>query len=205
MEEKDFSVLRYKYKCKKCGKNQFFFNLYAKEPLTSLMKHKKLCWECAYWEEFITNPPENLEIIGNQAYQIMPYIKDVEYGQILGGGHKRPRYILRKNWTSARSNDYWWIATIPSRFQHALKPTAWWTNRKTYESIQRSKHKCTAKGCLDRYHCFRYQYQIDFPTGPYNNVPKDWNIGEEHCPAFISTRTIKDFDEYFKPSDLEIG
>lgn len=194
-------VLKNKYQCKRCGKTEFGFNLDRKNEICKIMTKKHICWECAYWEDFLANPIEGLEIVGNRFYQILPFVPATEYNQILGGNGKT-KFFLRKDGTCIKSNDIWWINTIPPKYQDKLQPTGWWTTRKVYNSLQRSQHKCIAKGCLDRYRCYRYKYQIEFDKEPYNIVPKDWIAGGERCPAFINLQEIKDYDEYVKPSDI---
>ena len=194
-------VLGNKYQCSQCGKPVYAFNLYDKEMLCTIMLKKHICWECAYWEHFLKRPPDHLEIIGNKCYQVLPFVEDTNFNQILGGNGKT-KFLLKKDGTCIKSNDIWWLNIIPFQYQNQLTPTGWWTTRNVYNSLQRSKHKCIAKGCLDRYHCYRYQYQIEFDKEPYNKVPNDWIIGSERCPAFISLHDIKDYDEYVKSSDI---
>lgn len=194
-------VLGNKYQCARCGNPVYAFNLYDKEELCQTMLKKHICWECAYWEYFLKHPPDYLEIIGNKCYQVLPFVEDTNFNQILGGNGKT-RFLLKKDGTCVKSNDIWWINIIPWKYQCQLSPTGWWTTRKVYDSLKRSKHICIAKGCLDRYHCYRYQYQNEFDKEPYNKVPKDWVVGSERCPAFISLHEIKGYDEYVKPSDI---
>ena len=194
-------VLGNKFQCSQCGKQVYAFNLYDEERLCKTMTRKHICWECAYWGYFLKHLPKYLEIIGNRCYQVLPFIKDTSFNQILGGNGKT-KYILKKNGDCIKSNDIWWINIIPWKYQSQLQPTGWWTTKRVYTSLQRSKHKCIAKGCLDRYHCYRYQYQNEFDKEPYNKVPKNWIVGSERCPAFIPLREIKDYDEYVKPSDI---
>lgn len=194
-------VLGNKYQCKRCGKQVYAFNLYNEEKLCRTMKRKQICWECAYWEAFLKHPPDYLEIIGNRCYQVLPFVANTNFNQILGGNGKT-RFLLKKDGTCIKSNDIWWINIIPPQYQNALQPTGWWTTRKVYDSLCRSQHKCVAKGCLDRYHCYRYQYQTEFDKPLYNVVPKDWVVGDERCPAFISLHNIKDYDEYVNPLDI---
>lgn len=194
-------VLGNKFQCKRCGKQVYAFNLDKDERLCVTMLRKHICWECAYWEWFLSHLPERLEIIGNKCYQIFPFIKNPNFNQILGDNGK-VKYLLKKDGSCIRTNDTWLINTIPFKYQDKLPPTGWWATKRVYKSLQRSQHKCVAKGCLDRYHCYRYQYQIEFDAPIYNKVPKDWIVGSERCPAFIPLIEIKGYDEYVKPSDI---
>lgn len=194
-------VLGNKFQCTRCGKTVYAFNLYEKEETCTTMLKEHICWDCAYWEQFQKHLPEHLEIVGNRCYQVLPFVENTNFTQMLGGGGTT-KYLLKKDGTCIRSNDIWWIGIVPFRFQDVLQPTGWWTTRKVFKSLNRSQRKCTAKGCLDRYHCYRYKYQTEFDKESYNKVPLDWTIGGEKCPAFISLHEIKDYDEYVKPSDI---
>ena len=192
-----------KYTCKKCGKRFFHFGITEFDPICKRMMREKICWECAWWEWVINHPLDHMEIIGNQCYQVFPFIdkEEQEVGTILGGKGKK-HYLLRKDGSCIRSNDVWWIGEIPWRFQNDLPPTGWWVTRRYYESLSRSHHQCEARACMDRYNCYRYKYQIEFNGDIYPAPPHDWIIGSEHCPAFLSLLDIKDYDEYVKLSDI---
>lgn len=194
-------VLGNKFNCKQCGKQEYAFNLDDKDHICITIQKRHICWECAYWEWFLKNIPDNLEIIGNRCYQILTFVEDTNFKQILGGNGKT-KYLLKKNGECIKSNDIWWLNIIPPKYQDILPPTGWWTTKRVYNSIHRSKHQCVAKGCLDRYHCYRYKYQIEFDNGPYNKIPRNWVVGDERCPAFIPLNEIIGYDEYVKPSDI---
>lgn len=201
MEYTKSCVLGNKYKCKRCGKQAYAFNLDKNESVCVAMAKKRICWECAYWEQFLSNLPEHLEIIGDKCYQVFPFVENANFNQILGG-NGTIRYLLKKDGSCIRSNDVWCINTIPFKYQEKLAPTGWWTTRRVYRNLMRSKHQCVAKGCLDRYHCYRYKYQIEFDKEPYNKVPKSWKVGSEKCPAFVPLTEIRGYDEYISPSDI---
>lgn len=64
----DKCISNHKHTCARCGKKYFTYNIYTNSEIYRLMERKKICWECAYWEKFITLPPDHLEIIGNKCY-----------------------------------------------------------------------------------------------------------------------------------------
>lgn len=196
-------VTHNKYICKKCGKKFFHFGITEFNPVCKRMMKERICWECAWWERIISHPPENMEIVGNQCYQVFPFVNKEErpVGTILGGKGRR-HYLLKKNGDCIRSNDVWWIGEIPWRFQSQLKPTGWWTTLRYYSSLKRSHRHCHARACMDRYYCYRYEYKIEFDGDIKAMPPHDWIIGGEHCPAFLSLFDIKDYDEYVRPSDI---
>lgn len=194
-------VLQHKDTCSRCGKPYFSYNIYSNSEICRLMDRKDICWECAYWERFIAAPPRYLEIVGNRCYQIFPFVESPTIYQILGGGGVT-RYFLARNGKCRMVNDIWWLNVIPWQYQQELKPTGWWVTKRFYNRAIKVKKPCTASGCLDRYHCYRYLYQQEFGREPYNKVPLDWVAGDEHCPAFLPLREIRGFDEYVKPSDI---
>lgn len=196
-------LLNYKRTCKKCGKEFFFFNIAEYMPICKKMVKEHLCWECAWWENFMKSPPKYLEIVGDQCYQVYPYVpKEEDTQDAILGGQGKTRYLLKKNGDCIMSNDVWWIASIPQKYQLQLPPTGWWTTQHYYNSLNRSSRRCIAKNCMDRYHCYRYNYQREFYDPPTVYPPHDWNVGDEHCPAFLPLKEIKDYDEYVKPSDI---
>lgn len=197
----DNCVLQHKYVCSRCGKPYFAHNMYTNSEIYQLMNNKQICWECAYWERFLIAPPDNLEVIGNKCYQIFPFVKSPDIYQILGG-EGEVRYLLKRDGACFKSNDIWWLNIIPWQYQQKLQPTGWWVTKKFYQGVQKMKKPCTARGCLDRYHCYRYQYRQEFALAPYNKVPRDWIVGGEHCPAFLPLKDIQGYDEYVKPSDI---
>ena len=197
----DNCVLQHKHVCSRCGKPYFDYNMYTNSEVCRLMVSKDICWECAYWERFLLAPPIHVEVIGNKCYQILPFVDSPDIYQILGGGGKT-RYLLRRDGSFCKSNDIWWLNIIPWQYQQQLQPTAWWITKRFYDRLLKMKKPCTAKGCMDRYHCYRYVYQQEFTQGPYNSVTRDWNVGDEHCPAFLPLNEIQGYDEYVKPSDI---
>ena len=110
-------------------------------------------------------------------------------------------YIQKKDGTALMSNDVWNKGAIPIRFQSWFPDTAYSISKKTYKKLIRGRMGCRARGCFDRYHCYRYDYKREFAEGPYNAIPKDWIVGEERCPAFIDLREIKNFD-YIDINDI---
>lgn len=193
------NILRTKYNCKRCGKPVFSWNANAESLVVQNMDAQQICWDCSYWELMSDMPPDNIEIIGDKCYQIFPY-HEASPEEITGGN--KVRYLLKKDGSCIKTNDYWWVNTIPVKYQLQYPPTAWWVSKHFYEQLLRSQHQCEARGCLDRYRCFRYKYQMEFETGPYNKVPLDWVPGGEHCPAFTPLIEIENYTEYVSVSDI---
>ena len=63
---------------------------------------------------------------------------------------------------------------------------------KAYRQLKKSSKKCYARGCMDRYHCFRYDRALENDEkGSFNAIPPKWNVGDEHCGFFINIQDIK--------------
>lgn len=194
-QSKDWSK-RNLEKCTVCGQKIYIKNYSAKSPLYQAMCQNQICYECAYWQNIINHPFKYMQIVNQTLYEFLPW-KEPCLGQILG----QKMFILHKSGKPMKSNDVWEKGRIPYRFQKYLPDTAYLIEKKTYTKLTKGRVGCVARGCYDRYHCYRYNYRIEFETGPYNQVPKDWVVGNEKCPAFINLREIKNFD-YIDINDI---
>lgn len=195
-------MLRDKIKsCSECGKKILDFGFDKNNPIYKIMKERNLCYECAYWLDFIENPPECLEIISGKCYQVFPEQQKTPM-KILGSGGKM-HYLLRRNGEIEKSNDVWFVSEIPQKYRDRLKDTAWWVEKRVYFKLRRLPFKCWSKGCMDRYYCYRYDYRREFnENGPFNIPPKEWIKGSEHCKEFVDILEIHDYDEYFSIDDI---
>ena len=184
--------------CTVCG-NEFRLSQYnSSSKLYPIMAEEDICYECAYWEEMIHNLPQFAQVVNQTLYDFLPW-KEPQFGQILG----ETMYILEKTGRPLASNDVWNKGKIPLRFQEQLPDTAYMVSKKTYAKLTRGSVGCCARGCYDRYHCYRYDYRKEFADGPFNQIPKDWVVGGEKCSAFINLREIKNFD-YVNINDILI-
>ena len=176
-------------KCVYCGKDICTFNFDKKSPIYLMMRKVGCCYECAYWENLYDNPLEHMEVIEHTLYDFLPY-REPRFGEMLGS----TMYILRIDGTPVYSNDVWKKGKIPNYFLHKFPETAYPISKKTYKKLTTGRMGCVAIGCLDRYHCYRYNIQNELKTGPYNKVPRDWIVGDEKCPAFINLKEIKHYN-----------
>lgn len=175
--------------CKCCGTRMLLQGYNTRNRITHIIQKQKVCYECAFWKDIIEYPPQYLEVIGNKCLKIYPIANKKDKTLILGGKGKM-RYFARSDYSVFQSNDIWTIGTIPDRFIAALRPTAVEVTLKAYRQLLHNSKKCQARACLDRYHCFRYNLELEQETGPYNFIPANWKIGNEHCKSFISFNEI---------------
>lgn len=180
MQRKILNGIRF---CKYCGSRMLFQGYNIQHRLTYIMNRDTICYTCAFWQDILEYPPECMEIIGNKCMKIYPVADKKDKSLILGGKGKM-RYFVRHDLSVFQSNDIWLIGMIPENFRDRLKPTAKEITQKTFTKLQRNPMKCKARGCFDRYHCLRYNLELE-NNGAFNSVPLKWKVGDEHCKFFI--------------------
>lgn len=169
--------------CKYCGSRMLFQGYDIQHRFTYIMNRDTICYTCAFWQDILEYPPECMEIIGSRCMKIYPVADKKDKSLILGGKGKM-HYFVRHDLSIFQSNDIWLIGTIPENFRDRLKPTAKEITQKTFIKLQRNPMKCKARGCFDRYHCLRYNLELE-QNGAFNSVPLKWKVGDEHCKFFI--------------------
>lgn len=186
MKRKILNGIRF---CTCCGTRILFQGYDTQHRLTHTMQQNTICYTCAFWKDIIDYPPEYMEIIGQKCMKVFPVADKSDKSLILGGKGKM-HYFVRNDLSVFQSNDIWVVGVIPERFQIQLQPTAHEITSKTFKRLQKNPMKCKARGCFDRYHCLRYNLELE-KDGPFNPIPLKWNIGDEHCKFFI------DFDDAY--------
>ena len=192
MYEDTEDVLFYKqpihYTCHICGRTDDF-NSYDHEcALYQMMKQEHICHQCAYWLYIIQNPPLNMEVIGGVVYVANPFVR--RPFNVIKGHRGKEFYIRKRDETILRVNNLWRIGKIPDRFKGYFQETANFLSLMTYQKLTNDPHKCYAKGCWDRYHCLRYNLELE-KDGPFNVVPESHHPGSEQCPSFININELK--------------
>lgn len=185
MRTSDSKILKGIKHCSHCHSRYFAQGYNTEDRITMMMDRYKICYDCAYWQNIINYPPKNMEIIGNKCMIVLPFVEKKDKSMLLGGQGKK-RFFARYDLSLVCSNDVWSIGTVPEIFRGQLKSTLFEINEKTYNKIKRNGHKCSARGCFDRYHCLRYSIELEKDhIGEFNKIPPAWRIGNEHCPDFI--------------------
>lgn len=185
-------------RCSRCGKIFNVSEFKSDNVVFRKMVADGICYNCAYWTTFTLE--SDMEIIGGCVYRVFPPQTEFIPGAMLGGSGMK--YILKKDRTTKKSNDIWKVAEIPQNFRDKFKDTGWWITKMFYYRWTKKQWQCNAKGCLDRYHCFRYNYKIEYENGAYNIVPKSWILGRENCGEFLNLLDISRYDELYDINDL---
>lgn len=155
-----------------------------------------ICAECAFWLDIINKSPEEIEVVGDTCYRILPFVDNPPAGAILGSDGKT-FYFMANDHTVKKSNDVWVVGKVPSRFAIKLAPTGCFITRGIYNRIMEGLFSCEAIGCYDRYHCLQYNYKLEYEmNAPFNKVPLDWVVGGEKCPSFINIAKIHGYVPY---------
>lgn len=157
------------------------------------MREERLCFECAYWINYIANPDPNAIIASHKVIkQIEPF-----------------RYV---NMTQARKKDMQFVIDLKTKqiygcsglIVRAEIPQAFWDkmpdqykliSKDTYSRFYKFQAaNCRAKGCYDRYHCWWYHPELVEGDTPWNKIPDNYVVGSELCPSFINKSQIYDTD-----------
>lgn len=177
-------------RCTLCGNKIWAQGYDIQHRISRIMFQKNICYDCAYWEELIAYPPQYMEVLENQCLRLHPVVEEKKKTIILGGKGKM-RYFMRSDGTLFRSNDIWQIGLIPERFRSQLPNTVLEISQVGYTRLSKDKRKCFARGCFDRYNCFRYDLTIeDTDSGAFNTIPPKWKVGDEHCRSFLNLSEI---------------
>lgn len=181
-------------RCKCCNSVFLMQGYNKKDPLTQTMEEEQICYDCAYWKNIISNPPQYMEVSNGKCIRIFPEVKRKNKTMILGGKGKM-KYFIKRDMTFIKSNDVWQIGVIPKIFQEQLPDTVAEVSSIRYERFKNGKNKnrCSARGCLDRYHCIRYRLELENDhIGAYNKVSPGWKPGAERCKFFINSKAGDD-------------
>ncbi len=150
--------------------------------------YARFCPTCGRWNAFVREYKENTskyEIIEGVIYKFLKP-KEKELGKMLGGG--KMVYILKFDGTIRQSNDYWMQGTVPEAYKEELPDTAIWISAYIADRYTKHKIQCEARQCFDRYKCLWYNVEEE---EPFNTVPMNWKVGDEHCRKFINKDKIK--------------
>lgn len=185
-------VLNKFIRCTRCGRNVLKMNVSKKDKVAYYANQNSLCYECAYWMDLMSNPLPYMEISKGVCYQLLP-VQDSSDKSVQLGGDGKIRYFMRKDLSVIRSNDIWKVGKVPISFLDVMPDTVVEITKRMYNQLLRSKNRCKARGCLNRYMCVRYRIELENDSrGAFNEVPEDWNPKNERCGWFINKNNIID-------------
>lgn len=187
MAIKGIKVLKGFRSCSMCGKRIWSQGYEQESHISHIMTRDQVCYDCAYWKHLIDYPPQYLEVLDNKCIRLHP-VADKKNKALLLGGKGKMRYFMRSDGELIKSNDIWIVGIIPERFRNALPSTVCEISIRAYKQLNKSKKKCKARACMDRYHCFRYDLNVEKESGPFNTIPSKWKVGDEHCGFFINKK-----------------
>lgn len=172
--------------CSFCGKREdleLFRTISS--PLVSKMRTERLCFDCAYWKQWMKHPePETIIVSGCVYKQSGPLFKP-KHQQLRANAIK---FLMDKS----TRNVYGCLGLalrgrIPHQFSKLLPDQFQFISSDTYQRINGFEAEmCLSKGCFDRYHCIWYNSSVAEPEEPWNTIPKNYQIGSENCPSFVN-------------------
>lgn len=172
--------------CTYCGKPEDIevFRL-TKSPLVSKMRAEKLCFECAYWKEWLNNREPDTIVINGQLFKMT---NSLQQPNLIEARANNLQFIMAVDTHKAFAcKELILRGVIPSQFQTILPDEYKFITKAEYTSIYRFQAEmCLSKGCFDRYHCIWYRADIAEPDEPWNTIPQNYKIGSELCPSFVN-------------------
>ncbi|MFW5502892.1 MAG: hypothetical protein ACOCO5_06425 [Segatella copri] len=172
--------------CTLCGKREDLevYRLLGL-PLVARMRADKVCFDCAYWQAWLSNPEPDTVIISGKLYK---HTEPFQISNLLQLRTKDMHFVI-----DATSNKAYTCrnlilrGAIPSQFQSVLPDQYKFITRDEYRRIyQYNAEMCLSKGCFDRYHCIWYRADIAEPDEPWNTIPNNYQVGSEDCPSFVN-------------------
>lgn len=144
-----------------------------------------MCFDCAYWMNQQNNPEPDTIVISGKLYKLTTPLKQLPLS--------KTRAMDLQFVVKIDTNDVYVVTgmvlrgTIPERLSRLVPDQYKFITRDEYRRVVGfNAEMCLSKGCFDRYHCLWYRADIAEPVEPWNIVPKDYQIGGEHCPSFIN-------------------
>jgi hypothetical protein len=170
-------------KCSLCEAVYEMDSFGRRVSLIQMMKERHICFRCAFWIDKIENPSPDEIIIDGNYYDFYTYPS-------FHINHNKTLYILLKDNSVIASDNLVFHGKIPQRFRKNFPDTAMFISSSVYRKLKADNFKCKAKGCWDRYYCFRYDNSIEENSGPWNIIPKTHKVGDECCVSFINKNKL---------------
>lgn len=173
--------------CTNCGQTVPFNLYYSETPIARRMRVKSLCFDCAFWTDYMEHPQVDTTIVSGTLYVFVPIDTPLFNKQ----RRRQKGIVFARNMETGEpvyALGCQRIANVPDNFKDLLPDQYRFISEETYAiMISRMGRDCLAKGCWDRYQCLWYNRQKAEPVKPWNTVPPYHNPGDENCESFINT------------------
>ncbi len=171
-------------KCRICGADYSCYMFSRRSKIKRYMLENDVCADCASWLTREKDPNARELIAGGIAYNVYPFVRDVNAGDFLGNMGKPVFFIDKETLTSIGSNDTWKIGPVPPAMN--IEDNAVVTDFKNYKALKEGVFECHGKACLDRYTCAFYFVEQEENGKPVNRIPRGWVDGSENCPTYLN-------------------
>lgn len=171
--------------CSCCGKSEDLEAFRSIDtPLVRKMRGGQLCFDCAYWQEWLDNPEPETIVISGKLYKMT---KPFQISNLRQARAKDMFFVIEPNANKAYTCQGLILrGTVPAHFQQFLPDQYKFITKDEYCRIYRyNAEMCLSKGCFDRYRCIWYRADIAEPDEPWNTIPQNYQIGSENCPSFV--------------------
>jgi len=149
------------------------------------MRAERLCFDCAYWKDYIDNPTPGTAIVSGALYVFEPSKKAVDRRCLHTKGITFAIDMCTRDIVYCISPVF--KAKVSPAFAHLLSDQYRFISADTYFKIKEyCASDCKSKGCFDRYHCYWYNVEEMERYGAWNKLPKGYVIGGEMCESFIN-------------------
>lgn len=157
--------------------------------LVAKMRSEQLCFDCAYWLQWLLNPETGVIVVNGAIYKMT---EDMWQPSAIQSRASDMKFIVNPATLDAYAvRGLVLRGRIPKHFQTQIPNQYKFISRDTYHRFMGYEAEmCMLKGCFDRYHCVWYNPAIAEPDGPWNTIPKNYQIGSEDCPSFINKHGI---------------
>lgn len=149
------------------------------------MRAERLCFDCAYWKDYIENPTPGTAIVSGALYAFIPNRNKIDRRNIRKKDITFAYDLAQKEAITCIAPVF--KGKLTPAFANLLPDQYRFISAETYFRIKEyCAPYCNSKGCLDRYHCFWYHPEISEPNKPWNKIPKNYIVGSEMCESFIN-------------------
>lgn len=176
--------------CSTCGKEIPPDLFFSQSPIARRMRLKQMCFDCAFWDDYMENKQSDTYVISGGLYVFFPLTSDT--------WNKRKAKFRKFFYahdmltrTAVYSTSCQHITDIPEHIKQKFPDQYRFISKDVFERLtDRMCKECLAKGCWDRYWCYWYNKQKAERDTPWNTIPDYHKPGGEECESFINKETM---------------